>query len=217
MLSRRPDPNHGDDELRQQVLKRFSAEVNGVPHEIVVHTPCDYTVALAECYGRAIYRDAVANGTMTSAQAEKVIREKGLREPDLVSQVQNLTDSVARGEKTLKDESVPFVERRAIAEQMSRDRGEARYHRLTIAAVIDETAEARAKQARFDFICSCCLMKKDGKPFFPNVPTYIRERDAGHPVAHRGHWALAEKLYGIREDFERHLPENMFLLAHPAC
>jgi hypothetical protein len=73
----------------------------------------------------------------------------------------------------------------------------------------ENTAEAIAENARFDFLVSECVFNEDGTRVYKDIDDY-NQRSADN-VAFLGAANLAQLLYQYDSKFEEGLPENLWL------
>ena len=76
-------------------------------------------------------------------------------------------------------------------------------------ALEQNTAEALADNARFDFLVSACTYYENGEKVYNTLEEYNNATDS--EVAYGAAAALAEMLYDLDQDVDSKLPENKFL------
>lgn len=75
----------------------------------------------------------------------------------------------------------------------------------------ENTVEAQAENARFDFFCSKCILNpaNEGNPYFASHDDYLGRKT--EQAAFDGANELAKMMFGVDADFQKKLPENQFL------
>ena len=76
-------------------------------------------------------------------------------------------------------------------------------------ALEENTAEALADNARFDFLVANCTFKEAGEKVYKDIVDYNSK--SSDEIAFSAASALAEILYALDSDFEKNLPENRWL------
>lgn len=155
-------------------------------------------------------------GSMLRASLNQVLRDQKLWDDVKEAKYAEVTGRLNENTRKLKAGGIKLKEAKEIAIQMRGDRymlGALSRDRNQLDMF---TAEAAAEQAKFDYIVSACTVFDDtGKPYFKNEDDYKSKVDdpAGAEAANIvGRW-----FYGLEDDFEKKLPENVFLLSRGYC
>lgn len=185
---------------------------------LMVKRPDQDTLQKAQLVYNRTFREAVkpedgGKGALVRAALDSVLREQHLWDDSKEKRFKELVEALNEGEKRLAKGRIKLSEGREIALQMRRDRAEMRAL-LTDRNVLDQnTAEAQAENAKFNYlVAACCVDQAKGKPYFKDVDDYNRKGD--DPVAGEAAKEFATLFYGLNPEHEQSLAENKWLRAY---
>jgi len=166
-------------------------------------------------YNKA-FREAVESGAILRAKIESVMREQKLWDDGKEADLRKLQTKIADAERKIRSGGIKLSEARDLAIQLRRDRAELRTLNSERTSLDNNSAEAQADNAQFNyFVSSCTVHATDGKPYYKSYEDYMtREED---PATGLAAGALARMLYNLEEDYEKKLPENQFLVKYKFC
>ena len=166
-------------------------------------------------YNKA-FREAVESGAILRAKIESVMREQKLWDDNKEADLRKLQSKISDLERKIRSGGIKLSDARALAIQLRRDRAELRGLNSERSSLDNNSAEAQADNAQFNFfVSSCTVHSGDGKPYYKSYEDYMnREED---PATGLAAGALARILYNLEEDYEKKLPENQFLAKYKFC
>ena len=187
---------------------------DGTTVKVYVKKPDNDSVKAADRYRAKAWNDAFKDGVLTKKEVHKVMKERDLWNDKKASIEAKLTEEILELEKKLYrgdgKRKPKLSEGRSIAIEMKTKRNELRDLIAERISMDENTAEALADNARFDYLVSCCAFYSDtDEPVFPSYEDYNkRSSDELSNVAAQ---LLAKMMYNLDADFEANLPENQFL------
>ncbi len=193
-------------------MTRF--EVNGRSYVVVL--PSADVIDRADAAYRAAYGRAVAAGAPKQADLDSVLRSRGLWDDARQAEVDELMRSIDDAVAKLQAGFASVEDGRLLAVHI----GELRRRRVDLLSlrmeVENKTAEARAADAAFDYLLTCCLLDgSSGKPLFRNTKHY--RANAHRAYARRGAAIFAGLLvpeFDPDPEWRDNLPENAWLRKH---
>jgi|TARA_B100001094_G_scaffold330792_1_gene396959 hypothetical protein len=189
---------------------------NGEKITIFVKKPANKIISSADMRRAKVWNDCIQNDILTKKELSKVMEKRGIwskkqseEEDDINQKMAVLERQLFRGE----DGKKPKVsEGRDIALQMRQLRMDLRNLISERISLEENTAEALADNARFDyFVAECTFYKDSGKRVYNNLEDYnTKSSDA---IAYAAASMLGDVLYNLDSSFESTLPENKWLKA----
>lgn len=191
--------------------KTFKVEISGKEVELAVLRPNAKQRQEAQKVYNKAFRDAVESGAILRAKIESVMREQKLWDDQKEAELRKLQSQIAEKERKVRGGGIKLSEARDLAIQLRRDRAELRGLNSERMSLDNNSAEAQADNAQFNFfVSSCTVHANDGKPYFRSYDEYMSKED--DPVVGPAAGALAKILYNLEDDYEKKLPENQFLV-----
>jgi hypothetical protein len=155
---------------------------------------------------------AIRNGRLTKAEAIKLAIGQGMWDEEREKKRARLQFDLDVGEIVLTKCAVPSDDERRIALEMREERRQLRELMGSINSLEQETAEAFASQARFDFlVASLTTESGTGRRVFRDAEDYRSRGD--EPVAQLAGNAMAQ-LYGLTDPYNFE-PEERVLRMSP--
>jgi hypothetical protein len=193
--------------------KLVEVEVEGQKVNLAVLRPNHRVQQKSQQIHNKAFREAVESGAIVRARIEAVMREQKLWDDAKQANYEQVMGSLLDAEKKLAKGGIKLKEARDVAVQMRRDRVQLRFLSSDRNQLDQNTAEAQAENARFNFLVSACTVFADtGKSYYQDFDDYqARESD---PVAALAANALGKMIYGLEDNFEHKLPENKFLVQY---
>lgn len=157
------------------------------------------------------FREAVESGALLRDRALAEMVKQKLWDEEKDQEFKRLSESIMAGEKKLAAGGLKlWSDARDIAVRMRIDRNALQNLLLNRNKLDENTAEAQADNARFNYLVSVCTVYNEtGKAFFKNVDDYMER--GSEAVAQKSAETLANLLYGLSQDYYEKLPENKFL------
>jgi hypothetical protein len=151
------------------------------------------------------------SGAILRPKIESVMREQKLWDDNKENSLRQLQNKIAENEKKLKSGGIKLSEAREVALALRKHRGEIRALTSEKINLDNNSAEAQADNAQFNYYVSACTVYGDsGKPYFKSYEEYMSKDD--DPVVAKAASAMAQIIYNLEEDYDKKLPENEFLV-----
>ena len=186
-------------------------KVEGDDKEYCVIRPDSDVVRQADAiYAREWKSAAESKNYMLRARLWDILRDNGLWNDEKEKLYRELQTRVRQNEKKIISGGIKKSDARKIALDIRSDRASIQELLLSRNQYDQMTVESQAEEERFRFYCSRCICDgKTGAPLFKDLSDYKAKSDT--PVAFKGAATLAEMLFGLTQEFEKKLPENVFL------
>jgi len=159
-------------------------------------------------YAKA-FKEALKNGAILKASLYDYLKEQGLVSVEKQASLLSLLNKVETNVKKLDNPELKEDEGADLASEIKLDR-------LTIQSILSvewsvnqNTAESMADNERFNYFVSVCTYKEDGKPYFNSVDHYYEEAES--EIGIKSATKLSNLLYDVEENYEKNLPENLYL------
>jgi hypothetical protein len=193
--------------------KVVKVEIGGKEVELAVLRPnAKQRQEAQKVYNRA-FREAVESGAILRAKIESVMREQKLWDDQKEAELRKLQTSISEKERKVRSGGIKLSEARDLAIQLRRDRAELRGLNSERMSLDNNSAEAQADNAQFNYWVSVCTVHaNDGKPYFKSYEEYMTKED--DPAVGPAASALAKIIYNLEDDYEKKLPENQFLVKY---
>lgn len=187
---------------------------DGSEVKITVKRPAGRVMADAQRVSAKVWTDCVRDKIMTKKELNNFLYENGIWDKKKDLEQVLISDQIQELEKQLytggdKGKEMKASEAKDLAIQMRVKRIELRDLIAEKMELEQNTAEAIADNAKFDYLVSRSTFFENGDPVYKNVEDY--EANADSPIGSAAATALAEMLYALDKNFEANLPENKFL------
>jgi len=193
--------------------KIVKVEIGGKEVELAVLRPnAKQRQEAQKVYNRA-FREAVESGAILRAKIENVMREQKLWDDAKEIELRKLQSAIGEKERKVRSGGIKLSEARDMAIQLRRDRAELRGLNAERMSLDNNSAEAQADNAQFNYwVSACTVHANDGKPYFKSHEEYLTKED--DPAIGPAASALAKIIYNLEDDYEKKLPENQFLVKY---
>jgi hypothetical protein len=189
--------------------KEFKAE----DKSYYVASPTQESISAANRYRAKIFNQCLVDGILTKQELHKVLVKRGIWSDAKEAEEQKIGIELSKLEKELflgsGNKKAKIVDGKKIALEMRELRLKLRDHIADKIAMEENTSEALADNARFDYLVSECVFNEDGTRVYKDIDDY-NQRSAD-TVAFLGAANLAQMLYQYDTKFEEGLPENVWL------
>ena len=188
----------------------FTMDIEGKKVEFLVKSPSFKDQREAQKIYNQAFSDAVKSGCIVRGRLNDLLKEQGLWDDQKEMRLNTIQHEILGHEQKLAKGGISLQRARGIALEIRKLRGDLRELISSRTNLDNNTAEGQADNARFNYLVSCCLVYSDNKKsYFKDYEDYLnRSTDT---VAIRGAQALASRLYGLDDNYEKNLPENKFL------
>lgn len=195
-------------------FEQMVTKENGEVVIVVVKRPTNQQLKDADIQKAKVWNKAFKEGVMTKNEVEKLMKERGTWNDEKTAKERQLTELILSLERKLylgEDGVKPKLsEGRKIAIEMKNKRVELRDLISERLSMDENTAEALADNARFDYLVYACAYDKDtDQRLFSSYDDYNSRGSSVEAIA--AAQLLAKMVYNLDEDFENRLPENQFL------
>lgn len=193
--------------------KIIEVEIDGKKVDLAVIRPNQKQRQEAQKVYNKAFREALDSGAILRAKIESVMREQKLWDDNKERQLKVLQNKVADGEKRIKSGGIKLSDARELALSLKKVRTEIRGLNSERINLDNNSAEAQADNAQFNFyVSSCTVSSENGKPHFKSYEDYINRED--DPIIGKAAGAMASIIYNLEDDYEKKLPENQFLIKY---
>jgi hypothetical protein len=154
-----------------------STTVDGKEVEAVFKKPSQQVLTKGDFVYRTEFSNAVRAGVMTNAEANKLLKERGIWDDSKDDEERKLRTDISMLEKELGEitEQDPGL---AVVEKLRRARIALRDLTSLYSAVLDNTAESIASDARSQYFASeCSVYKIGGKKIFTSLDDFRKRMD----------------------------------------
>lgn len=154
-----------------------------------------------------VYQQAVSDGAMTRRQVLDAVDR--LWTTDNHTLYSSLLDAIRADEVLIQGGQLSLTDSLAVAVRLREARAELRELRAEVDAVEQACAEAKALEAKFNYLVACCTFRNGARVFDSAAAL-----EQGGPVVEKARWVMGGILFGLREDYEQALPESLLLAPH---
>lgn len=197
--------------------KRVEVKVNDNGTEkvvnIVVRKPNNAVISKAQMVSAKVWTECARDNIMTKKELEQFMKDHDIWNEEKDSKQKKITEEINSLERQLylgdKRKRLSKSEGKRIAIEMRRKRAELRDLIAERMSFEQNTAEAIADNARFDFLVASCTYNENGERVYKDLDDYTEKADS--EIAFAAATALAQMMYSVDKDFEARLPENKFL------
>lgn len=183
---------------------------------IIVKKPNHTQLTEAQLHSAKIFNQARKSACLRS-QIDDWLEDQGVwskehreeikkLEQELVDKIESLATATNKDGSKMK-----LSEGRALAIEIRIDRFRLNLLQAQRRAYDEYTVEGQSENARFDYLCSLCLLDEDGNRLFKSIDEY--HEGAEKYYISEAAAKLANLIFGT-EDWEKNLPENQFLVKH---
>jgi hypothetical protein len=182
--------------------------------KIYVIQPPTNVISKADRYKAKVWTECIEDGIKTREQLGEFMIEKGIwsqesvrEETDIIEKISELEKELYLGSKDKKKRLLNEGKEIAITMRFLRQRLRDIYTKRS--NLEQNTAEALADNARFDYIVANCTFYENGQRVYNSIEDYNSK--ASDQIAYSAASKLAEMMYGYDPKTEEALPENKFL------
>lgn len=184
--------------------------------KIIVRKPSSKVLTDSQRISAKVWNECVRDKIMTKQELNDFMKKNGIWSAEKDAEQLAITQEINKLEKKLylgdgKD-TLKTSEAKDIALQMRLKRLELRNLIAEKLSLEQNTAEALADNARFDYIVANSTFYENGQRVYNSMDDYNNRSD--EEIAFSAASAMAQLLYSIDKDFEANLPENKFLINH---
>lgn len=194
-----------------------SVDKDGKEVDLKFKRPNQMALSKGDFVYRKEFSNAVRAGIMTSAEANKLLKDRGIWDEEKEAQEVSLRKEVGALERKFKGETPPTEdEGLELREKLKKLRVELAELTAIYSSIVDSTAESVASEMRTQFFASECVVYKDsGKRVFKSLDEF-RERMDERLVVDSYRQALIsnwEQSLGIAitDEATKALPEDEWL------
>lgn len=178
-----------------------------------IKAPTQEGIKGADRYRAKTWNQCLMDGILTKKELHKVLLDRGIWNEEKEKVEKKLGEEIFELEKKLflgdGTKKAKISDGKKIAMEMKELRLKLRDHIAEKIAMEENTAEALADNARFDFLVSECVFNEDGTRVYKDIEDYNQR--SSDEVSILGASNLAQLLYQYDSKFEESLPENVWL------
>ena len=186
---------------------------DGKKIKIYVVSPTAKTVQRADRYRAVAWTECIEDGIKTKEELAIIMENRGVWTKNHMKREEEITQKLIQCEKDLflgdGKKKVPLSDGKDIAVEMRVLRNELRQLYVEKSSVEQNSAEALADNARFDYIVACSTFYENGQSVYNGIEDYNGK--SSDEVAFAAAGAIAEMMYNYDPKTEEALPENQWL------
>jgi hypothetical protein len=178
-----------------------------------VKAPSQEAIKGADRYKAKIWNQCLMDGILTKQELAKILVKRGIWNEEKEKEEKRIGSEIFELEKKLflgdGNKKAKVVDGKKMALRMRELRLELRNHIAEKIAMEENTAEALADNARFDYLVSECVFHENETRVYKDIDDYNQK--STDQVSILGATNLAQLLYQYDTKFEESLPENVWL------
>lgn len=178
-----------------------------------VKAPTQEAIKGADRYRAKTWNQCLQDGILTKKELDHFLKKRGIWSEEKEKEEKELGKQIFDLEKKLflgnGNKKASISEGKKMAMEMRELRIKLRDHIAEKLAMEENTAEALADNARFDFLVSECVFNEDGSRVYNNIEEYNQK--SSDQVSILGATNVAQLIYQYDSKFEESLPENVWL------
>ncbi len=199
--------------MKKQIEKTIEREDKS-EIKIIIKRPNNNLLKASDRERARVWNECLLDNILTKKELDLFMEKRGIwdkekqkKEKGITKEITDLELKLYRGENGKR----PSLSRgKELAIQMRQKRVELLNLITERNALQENTAEALADNAKFDYLVAHCTYQEDGETlFFASLDDY--NNNAENDIAFAAGTALGEIMYNLDSDFEMNLPENKFL------
>lgn len=194
--------------------KDVEVKVDDQVVNIYVTLPTPYVISRADRYKAKAWTECIDDGIKTREELAIIMEKRGVwtehqktKEKGIAEKINEFEKLLYIGSKDNKKGSIEDGVKTAI--EMRKLRAELVELYMEKHQLEQNTAEAIADDARFDFLVAYCTFYENGNRVYNSIDDY-NEKSADE-IAFAAASALSELMYAYNPDREKSLPENQWL------
>lgn len=186
---------------------------DGKEVKIYVTSPTAKTVQRADRYRAKTWTECIEDGIKTKDELAIIMKQRNVWTKEHEEKERSITEQLIQCEKDLflgnGKKKVPLSDGKVIAVKMRVLRNELRQLYMDRSALEQNSAEALADNARFDYIVAGSTFYENGEKVYNGIEDYNNK--SSDEVAFAAAAAIAEMMYNYDPATEENLPENKWL------
>jgi hypothetical protein len=184
---------------------------------VLVRKPTHSQITEANLYAASIFNRARQTGVCLRNQIDDWLEEQKIWTKEDREKIKILEKELEKKLKLLElgktedGKNMKLSEARKLALDIRIDRWRFNILQLQKREYDQYTVEGQTENSRFDCLASLCLLDEEGNRLFKSIDDYYDAADEQHITEAAS--KLANMMFG-HEDWEKKLPENLFLVKH---
>lgn len=183
--------------------------------KVYVVRPTNNTIKNADRYRAKVWNQCILDGVLTKKELTRFLKDRNIWNEKKESEEKEIIEKLQKLERELflgsghDNKKMKLSDGQKIAIEMRLLRLELRNLISERISFEENTAEALADNAKFDYFVSDCTFYENGNKVYRDIEDYNSKNT--DEVAYAAATALAEMMYKIDNQFEQSLPENKWL------
>ena len=197
---------------RKEVEVKFADKAKA-PIKIYVEKPNNDVIKRGDRCRAKAWNECIMDGIVTKKELSTLMKKRGIWSATKEDEQDVITEEINRLEQKLYLECGKKESKKEEGKNLAID---IRKQRNALRELIGErmsleenTAEALADNARFDFLVANCTFHENGQRVYKDMEDY--DSQSSDEIAFTAASELATMLYSLDSDFEKNLPENKWL------
>lgn len=192
-------------------------DAEGVEKVVIVRKPNHSQLTEAQFYSAKIFNKAKDSGACLRSKLNEFLIKQGVWSEDNQKELEKLNkeivDKLGWLESGKKDgKKLKLTEGKQLAVEIRNARIDVNVLLAKLRENDSYTLEGQAENARFDALVSLCCFDEEGNRLFSSVEDYYDKREEEYAV--RAASKVASIVFDLKEDWEKDLPENKFLMKY---
>lgn len=183
---------------------------DGAEVKVFVKTPSPVQLKKATLIAAKYFADALNAGCLLKAKTEKALKDQGLWGDEQIDELREISKRINENESKLKKGGIKKSEAVNIAYSMREDRQKQAELLGILNSLDSKTAEGLSQDARFDYLCSTCIVDEEGNPICKSVEDYQDRSSNGDEFLNEAALEFSALFFGYDKDWQLKLPENKF-------
>ena len=190
--------------------RTFVVELDGEDTQFEIKSPTQKDYLEGQKVYNTVFNGAIQSGAPLRRKVGDILKQQGLWDDDKQNEMEGIQKQIIDKEYVLHKGGIKASKGKSVAFEIKKLRAELS-QLLTVHTEFDgNTAEGQADNARFNFLVSACVVySKDKQKYFKSYEAFLEASDSIVGLA--GSRKLANMLYGLDDNFEDNLTENVFL------
>jgi len=200
----------------KEFIKVDVKQEDGTSKEVSIYVkkPTNNIISASDRHRAKVWNKCLVDDILTKAELGSVLRERDIWDDEKAKETEDILKQISKLEKELygvgsTKKTATVSDGRRLAIRMRELRIKLRDIMSEKIALEENTAEAIAENAKFDYLVSECTMYDNGERVYSSLDDYSSK--SSDEIAFAAAGQLANMLFALDPNFEKNLPENKFL------
>ena len=194
-------------------IKVESQDSEGKDVTVYVTRPTPKLLREAQIVASATFKQCTSSGALWKKELAEHMTNRGLWDNDQQKELDKLELAIATNREKLRQGKKAGLNKISAAIELAIDIRRDVIKHTVLSSIMREheglTAESICEDAKFDFLVSHCIKDEEGEKVFDSVEAYHSKQSEKY--ASQAASQLSMLIYDLDNDWEKKLPENIFL------